>query len=176
MRGSRCAIRGLVWVAATVTLAACAQHPAPEAVAPPPAEAVASSPEITNDIELTRAAIQARRQALVTSAMDLTPDESRAFWPVYHDYRTEMAAVNDRFVELVLTYLENYDTLTDELAGKLLDEFLAIEKARLEVKEKHVPRFRAALSPRTVARFFQVDNKLDKLVDAELAIDVPLVR
>jgi hypothetical protein len=64
MRASRRPIHGLVWVAATVTLVACAKHPAPEAAAPPPSAAVASSPEITNEIEPTRAAIQARRQAL----------------------------------------------------------------------------------------------------------------
>src|SRR5262245_10365178 len=50
--------------------------------------------DITNDVELTRAAIQVRRQALVTAAMDLDPKQADGFWPLYRDYRAEMAKVN----------------------------------------------------------------------------------
>ena len=69
--------------------------------------------DITSDIELTRAAIQVRRQALVTAAMDLTPKDADVFWPLYREYRTEMAKVNDRFVRLLVGYLETHDNLTD---------------------------------------------------------------
>ena len=78
--------------------------------------------DITSDIELTRASIQVRRQALVTAAMDLAPKDADVFWPLYREYREEMAKVNDRFVRLLVGYLENYDSLTDEAARKMLDE------------------------------------------------------
>ena len=40
-----------------------------------------------------------------------------------------MAKVNDRFVRLLVGYLENYDSLTDEAARKMLDEYLSIDRA-----------------------------------------------
>jgi hypothetical protein len=132
--------------------------------------------DITSDVEMTRAAIQVRRQALVTAAMNLEPKDADAFWPLYREYRAEMAQVNDRFVRLLIGYLQNYDNLTDEAAGKLLDEYLSIDRARNGVKSKFVPLFGKVIPGKQVARFFQVDNKLDAVINAELAQLVPLAR
>jgi len=132
--------------------------------------------QIVEEIELTRAIIQAERQAIVTRAMDLTAAEAQAFWPLYREYRLEMVRVGDRLLALITTYAQNYRGLSDEMAGKLLTEHLGIEKARLQVKNKYLPRFQKVLPPKKVARYYQVENKLDVIIQAELAEDIPLVR
>ena len=151
------------------------------AVAQTPAPPSASVPaqddgDLTSEVALTRAAIQVRRQALVTAAMDLDGKEAEAFWPLYRDYRNEMAKVGDRLVKLINDYADVFDSITDEQAGKMLDEYLSIQKATNEVKTTFVPRFRQILPARKVARFFQVDNKLDVVVQSQLAAGIPLVR
>ena len=94
---------------------ASAQQPTPSAqppsASPPAAEPGAAGEDITTDIELTRASIQLRRQALVTAAMDLAPKEAEAFWPLYREYRVEMAKVGDRLSKLLIQYAGQYDTL-----------------------------------------------------------------
>ncbi len=155
--------------------AAPAQTPAPA----PGAESKAAEDaerNITSEIELTRAAIQLRRQALVTSAMDLAPKEAEVFWPLYREYRMEMLKVNDRFVTMLSSFLEGYDSLTDQQANKLLDDYVSIEKSRTGVKSKYLSKFRRVLPGRKVARFFQIDNKLDAVISADLAASIPLAR
>ena len=71
-----------------------AQQPAPPAGGETQQEAM-------EDIQLTRTVIQAERQALVTQAMDLTPEEMQGFWPLYRTYRLEAAKVGDRIVTLL---------------------------------------------------------------------------
>ena len=139
-----------------------------------PADVV--SGDILDEIALTRAAIQTRRQAIVTAAMDLTAPESQAFWPIYRDYRTDMAKVDDRLVDLIIVYAGNYKSLNDDMANKLLKEYLDIERDRIAVKNQYVPRFLGAIPAVKVARFYQVDNKLDKKIQAELAEEIPLAR
>ena len=139
-----------------------------------PADVV--SGDMLDEIALTRAAIQTRRQAIVTAAMDLTAPESQAFWPIYRDYRTDMAKVDDRLVDLIIVYAGNYKSLNDDMANKLLKEYLDIERDRIAVKNQYVPRFLGAISAVKVARFYQVDNKLDKKIQAELAEEIPLAR
>jgi hypothetical protein len=188
--------RACIGLVATVLLAACAQKgPAPEASSAAPATSSPSQPaappsaantepkasdvvssDILDEIALTRAGIQARRQAIVTAAMDLTAPESAAFWPVYRDYRNDMGKVDDRLVNLIVVYAANYDSLTDELARKLLVDYLDVERGRLDVKAQYLPRFESVLPTRKVARFYQVDNKLDKKLQAELAAEIPLTR
>ena len=132
--------------------------------------------DLTSDIELTRAAIQVRRQAIVTAVMDLEAREADTFWPLYREYRLAMALVNDRYVKLLVGYLGSYEKLTDEAASRMLDEALSIDRARTDVKKKFVARFGKQLPAKKVARFFQVDNKLDAVINAELAQLVPLAR
>ncbi len=108
--------------------------------------------------------------------MDLTPEESQAFWPLYREYRLEMTKVGDRLLKVITTYAENYRSLSDELAKSLLTDYLSIEKARLQVKSKYLPRFQKVLPPKKVARYYQVENKLDIIIQAELAEEIPLVR
>jgi hypothetical protein len=171
------AATGVLALVALVPIEAAAQTPAP-AQAPPAAQPPKAEEEgdITSEVEMTRAAIQLRRQALVTAAMDLEPKESDAFWPLYREYRLEMAKVGDRFSRLLTGYLQSYDTLTDEAARKLLDEYMSIERARNQVKSRYVGRFSKVMPAKKVVRFFQIDNKFDAVINAELAQTVPLAK
>jgi hypothetical protein len=110
--------------------------------------------------------------------MQLNREDSNRFWPVYNDYRAAIGKVNDRRIKLITSYADSYNSgnLSDDKALSLLDEFLSIEKARLKVKKKYVPRFKKVLPPKKVVRFFQVDNKLDAVVKLEMARNIPLVQ
>src|SRR5262249_45425876 len=169
------AIGVALWVSAAAGSGAVAQTATKES-APEIKTGDLGQGDMTSEVELTRAAIQVRRQALVTAVMDLGPKEADAFWTLYREYRDEMAKVNDRLVKLLVGYLESYDRLTDDSASKMLNEYLSIERARNGVKAKYVPRFGKVIPPKQVVRFFQADNKLDAVVNGELAKLVPLAR
>lgn len=145
------------------------QAPAP----PPPPDAKAEAME---EIRLTRVAIQAGRQAIVTEAMDLTPKEMETFWPLYREYRLEAAKIGDRIVGLIERYAANYDNLTDEAASKLLNDFVKIERARADLKAKFLPKFKKVLPATKVVRFYQLENKMDIAVLNEMAEQIPLVK
>jgi hypothetical protein len=145
------------------------QTPAPPA--PPDAKA-----EAMEEIHLTRVAIQAGRQAIVTEAMDLTPAEMETFWPLYREYRLEAAKIGDRIVGLIERYAANYDNLTNEAANKLLNDFVKIERARADLKAKFLPRFKKVLPATKVVRFYQLENKMDIAVLNEMAEQIPLVK
>src|SRR5262245_10356797 len=111
-----------------------AQQPTP----PAPQPAAPASPEpdqedLTSDLALTRAraSSQRRGQAIVTSVMDLTATESQACWPLYREYRVEMAKVGDRVSKLLVDYTNQYDTLTDDQAKKIMKEWISIENAKM---------------------------------------------
>jgi hypothetical protein len=140
---------------------------------PPPPDAKAEAME---EIQLTRVAIQAGRQAIVTEAMDLTPAEMETFWPLYREYRLEAAKIGDRIVSLIERYAANYDSMTNEAANKLLNDFVKIERARVDLKAKFLPRFKKVLPATKVVRFYQLENKMDIAVLNEMAEQIPLVK
>ena len=108
--------------------------------------------------------------------MKLTEDESLAFWPAYRDYRVDMARLGDRLVKVITEFTAVEASLTDEQATRLLDEYLDIKAKEVSVKKKHVAVFRKLLPAPKVTRFFQLEHKLDAVVNFELAATIPLTR
>lgn len=129
-----------------------------------------------DEIELTRAIIQTQRQAIVAANLGLTDEEGQKFWPLFRGYRADLAKTGDRSVKLITTYAESYESLTDETASWMINEFVAIEKEKAAAREAWAPRFREVLSPVKLARYFQIENKLDAIVNFELADSIPLVQ
>jgi hypothetical protein len=132
--------------------------------------------QAAEELRLTREMINNERQALVTRAMDLTPGEMQRFWPLYREYRRAASKVGDRIVTLITTYADNYQSLTDKVADKLLTEFVRIEAERARLKAQYLPKFKKVLPVKKVARFYQIENKLDTVILAELAEAIPLAR
>jgi hypothetical protein len=126
-------------------------------------------------IQMLRDEVGQDRRDIVASAMLLTPSEGKIFWPLYDQYRAAQRKVGDRKVKLITDFIANRSTMSEEQAEELTKEALSIEEKRTETKEDYVKKMSKVLSARTVARFFQIDNKLDAVVDAGLAGRIPLI-
>lgn len=127
-------------------------------------------------IKMLRTEVGQDRRDIVAAAMMLTPSEGQTFWPLYDQYRADERKLGDRRVRLISDFIANRDSMSEEQAEKLTKEALAIESSRINVKQDYVAKMSKVLSARTVARFFQIDNKLDVVVDAELAARIPLIQ
>ena len=137
--------------------------------------AAAGAQDIQSEIELTRAVIQTERQALVAAGLDLTPTEADAFWPLYREYQGQRAILGDREVKLITDYADNYGVMTDDKAKVMLDDWLDLQGKELSLKKKYAKKFRKILPDLKVARYFQIENKLDAVIDNEVAKEIPLV-
>lgn len=127
-------------------------------------------------IQLTRAVIQTERQAVVAANLGLTDDESAVFWPLYKEYRAAVDQTTNTRIALTKKFFASYETLSDDEASALLDAFFAYERQLMKVRSSHAKKMRKALSGRTVARFFQIENKMDTIIEYEMAGEVPLIK
>ena len=135
----------------------------------------AGAQDIQSEIELTRAVIQTERQALVATGLDLTSAEADAFWPLYREYQGQQAILGDSDIKLIMDYSDSYGVMTDEKAKKMLDDWFDIESKDLSLKKKYAKKFRKILPDLKVTRYFQIENKLDAVIDNEVAKEIPLV-
>ena len=145
-------------------------------VVAPPLAAQDSGSTGGGDIELSRAQIQAERQAIVNRAMELTDSESTKFWPLYREYRTKMAEVTDRQVSVIKEYAATYESMTDDQADKLMSNYMDFQKDKLNLEKDYVKKFKKVLPTRKVARYFQLEHKLDAVIDYDLARSIPLLQ
>jgi hypothetical protein len=128
-----------------------------------------------SDIALTRLDIQKDRQAIVVKFMNLTESQGQAFWPVYRDYRSAVATVDDRMVAILETLIERHGVVSDREADDLMDQYLKFQQEKLEVQYRYLRQFRKILPFKQVARLYQLENKMDAVMRYGLATKVPLV-
>ena len=124
-----------------------------------------------------RAMIQAERQEMVRSELHMTSKETEEFWPVYSAYREKYDGVMRRYGEMIAEYMRRYDDadLSDEYANEMLETYFGIQVELLQVQQEFLPEFRAVLPALKVARFYQLENKFNAEINAQLALVVPLV-
>lgn len=127
-------------------------------------------------IEAMRGQIQANRQALVAENLPLSAAESEAFWPVFREYRNEMSRLGDRRVALLTEFRDNFENLSEERARQILDDAFRLEEDILRLRKKYLPRFRQVLSEKQTLRYLQIENKLDTIIEYDLASVVPLAQ
>lgn len=124
--------------------------------------------------ELRKEAGQDRR-AIVKGNMLITASEGPTFWPLYDEYRAERTKLGDRKLKAITDYLALRDSMSQDDAANITKELLSIQEDTTSVKEKYVKKMSKVMSARTVARFFQIDAKLDAAADMALAAKIPLI-
>ncbi len=124
-----------------------------------------------------RALLQTGRVEIIEDELRFTEEEAAAFWPVYDEYQSDLAVVKDQYADLVTSFLDAYraGTVSDQFAEQLIDDYLDIQEELLKIKRKHLKDFRKALPARKAARFYQLENKMDAQLEAQLSLVIPMI-
>jgi hypothetical protein len=128
------------------------------------------------ETQSVRADLQAERTKLVAANLQLTEPEAAKFWPMYNEYRAKQSQIGDRAIALINDFAANYDALSDEKAKDLLKRQLDIENDRLKLQRSYVGKFEKIVPPKKVARYYQIERKLDAAVAYEAAQSIPLAK
>jgi len=128
-------------------------------------------------IELARAIAQEQTLAVIEANLPLTAEEREAFGPLYQEYAAEKRVLNDRLLEIIVQYSEMFNTgeIDDRTADRLMSDYFKLRKDKVSLKQKQFRKFKRALPTAKAVQFFQIDNRIDTLVDVGLASQIPLI-
>jgi Spy/CpxP family protein refolding chaperone len=136
----------------------------------------AQSNGISNeDIEMLRADLRAQRKEITAQNMTLTADEATKFWPIFDQYRKEAIQPNDERWAVIKDYATNYDTMTDAQAQDYLKRANAVDQQLLALRMKYVPVFEKVISSKKTALWYQIDRRIDLLINLQLSAAIPMV-
>ena len=131
-----------------------------------------------NNMEIVHEKLKADKKLIVSKYMELTESEAKNFWPVYEEYQKDLQKIYERLGSLLYSYAEDYrsQSLTDEKAKKLMDEWLTLEQDDAKQRKSYVPKVLKALPAKKSARYLQIENEYRLLLNYDLAATVPLVQ
>ena len=139
------------------------------------ASALAQDKPVDN-MEIVKEKVRADKKLFIATNMELTESEAKAFWPVYEAYQAELGRLRNRDSNLIDEFAANFGAMTDDMAKKLLDESLSIDSGHLKLRQSYLAKFRDVLPDTKVARYYQLENKIEAVLRYEQAKRIPLVQ
>lgn len=107
--------------------------------------------------ERLRERIEAQRVSYITTQLDLTAEESAAFWPIYNEFKEK-----EREKRREMRPEKDAMSLTDEEARKILEQQLVLESDLIDLKREYLERMSDVISPKKVVRLSQVEMEFNR--------------
>jgi hypothetical protein len=136
---------------------------------------VLSEADVDKLVELVRKHVRAEKADIVAKNMKLDAAQASAFWPVYKAYEAERQALGTDRLRVIEDLAEHFDSLDDAKAKALLDRSFALEAQRVALEERYKDQLVKVLPAKTVARFFQVESRINNLINLEISSEIPLL-
>lgn len=124
---------------------------------------VAQEKSDKDDHKKKKEELESQKVAYITNKLELTTDESKAFWPVYDEREKEIKEVRKGIREN-LKEGKDLDNLTDDEVKKLMDETLELKKKELEIEEKYNTKFQTVIPVKKVAKLYWAERKFNEEV------------
>jgi hypothetical protein len=121
------------------------------------------------DTQLLKSSIRSQKKQIVAANMDLTDAEAEKFWPVYDRYAADLSKIYETKIALFQEYLENSDSMSGDQADSYLRRRAAVEEDVMQLRLKYLPEFRKVLTGREAALFYQIEWRLDLMINLQLA-------
>lgn len=129
----------------------------------------------SNNGDLLRIDLRAHRAEIVDESMHLGDAESKVFVPLYIEYDAEVQNLWNERLKLIAQYASQYDGISDTQASALATANLDLDNDLLKLRKKYYKKFEDAIGGRAAARFFQVDRRMNNLLELQAAQSIPLV-
>ena len=131
------------------------------------------APTLDSTIQLVRANMQADRTTLITTGMNFNEKDGAVFWPIYKQYEYERSKLDDRRVVVIKEYTQKYPNLNDAEAKEMAEQMLGCDSQLAELKKKYYKKFNKVLPALTVAKFFQLERRVDLMMDMQVEASLP---
>ena len=120
--------------------------------------------------------IQTDRRAVYAQNLELTEQESKAFWPIYDEFEGAMKKITDARLELLNEYAEKYDALNDADAKQMLGRRLQLDQQAFALRQKYAKKVQQALPSVKALRYVQLQDRIDNILAGNMYSLIPLAR
>ncbi len=110
--------------------------------------------------------LESMKIGMITSKLNLSPEEAKVFWPVYDKYSDELEQLRKSRLSNLLNARENFDEMSDADIEKAVDNEIAFRSSEVEILKKYHPQFKKILPIKKVAKLYKAEEDFKrKLVE-----------
>ncbi len=106
---------------------------------------------------------KAQKIAFITERLALTPEESKAFWPVYEEKNeAKKKMIKSIKGDRKSTPRKKLEEMTDEEVKTMLNNMIDLKQGELDLQKEYNTKFLAILPPKKVAKLYHVEREFKK--------------
>jgi hypothetical protein len=140
-----------------------------------PASMTGQEADFRGYFEFLRGDVKKNRAQIVGQFMQLAGEDAAKFCPIYSEFESEYSEFGYGVLTLILNYAANYNDMTPLVADQLANKLLDLEQQRNSMKRKYYQRLKTALDPITAAKFLQVENQIERILDLQISSQHPAI-
>jgi Spy/CpxP family protein refolding chaperone len=142
------------------------------------ANTASSNPDagVERDIQLMREDVRSKKKQLIAANLKLTDTQATKFWPVYDQYAADLVKINDGKYALIKEYAEEWGKMSNAQALSLAKRALDADEQVAQLRTRYVPIFNQAVDGKTTATFFQIERRIQSMIDLQVSSQLPLVQ
>ncbi len=131
------------------------------------------APNIDSAIEVARAGMRADKTTIISGAMEFNDKDGAAFWPIYRQYEHERSTLDDGRATVIKQYTQKYPNLSDSEAKAMAERMFDYDSRLAALKKRYFKKFNKVLAALTVTKFFQLERRIDLLIDMQVETSLP---
>jgi len=126
-------------------------------------------------LEIARDVLKTEKKAAITEVMQLTESESQPFWNLYNEYQGKLYLVQNKRIAIIKDFADYFEQHSDEKADAIWLGVMQYNQELLKLEKMYYKKFKKILPAGKAARFFQAENKIETMIDAQLALEIPMI-
>lgn len=107
-----------------------------------------------------RSEIDAYRISYLKEKLELTPEESKIFWPIYTAWQAEQSALRKERREKLISFrkITEIEDLSDTQVQTLITNELDFKQKDLNIERKYYGRLKSSLPIKTIGKYYRAQE------------------
>lgn len=106
------------------------------------------------------AEIEAYKVTYLKEKLELTPEESKIFWPIYNSWTAEQSALRAERREKMISFrkITEIEDLSDTEVQNLINNELNFKQRDLNIERKYYSKLKSSLPIKTVGKYYRAQE------------------
>lgn len=110
---------------------------------------------------------KAIKVAIITEKLELTEEESKAFWPIYDQMEEDMKTLRKNF-KTTKEKGRKMDELTDEEVEEIITESFDFKQKELDLKKQYHTKLKSVLPVKKIAKLYHLEKRINQEMRARM--------
>ena len=115
-----------------------------------------------------REKIKTLKVAFITERLSLTPEEAQVFWPIYNEHERNTMQIRRKERLEIQSQLADMEVLSDREVNALLDQLVALEQEKLELRIAFVNKVSTVISARKTLLLIKAEEDFKRRLLREM--------